>query len=392
MARLKKVLCTEKGKMMMKFDTPSYLTKACEIFVQELSFRAWICANSHHRKIILDSDIAEAIASIESYDFLNDVIRTHQGEHNSFHMRYAKKHCPRSTNQPSTSSQPHFNKYKTPFNPRSTIHSPIPPLSPTNIYRVPLSLPFLPQQAYPLIQTTTTVSGSMENMTCVPDGLGFFSTNIDNNVSTSGVKIPPQIPSTSWPNITNKCYMSTPDFIITNNIGAQDGGIAFLCPYIPSTSLHLSAPSVVSNNSGHIVTGVAEQNHTELEVALVENHIDAHGIANTNDGIALEAAIVVDDDPQQQGEQNTIGHHLNVVDRDNDNINWDTIDMANDSLLVEFWEQVMMSENSTHLPISSSTHDLAPIDNDIPELEGLDGCKPYLLDDIVSSASTKRKG
>ena len=73
MAWLKKVICAEKGKMMMMLDTPTFMTKACEISVQELSVRAWMCACSHNRSIILDSDIAEAIASIESYDFLNGV-------------------------------------------------------------------------------------------------------------------------------------------------------------------------------------------------------------------------------------------------------------------------------------------------------------------------------
>jgi nuclear transcription factor Y gamma len=104
MTCLKKVLCAEKGKMMMTFDTPSFVTKACEIFVQELSLRSWMCANSHHRDIILDSDIAEAIASMESYDFLNDVLCKYQGEHNSAHhpKSIKKRSHNRLTDQPQT--------------------------------------------------------------------------------------------------------------------------------------------------------------------------------------------------------------------------------------------------------------------------------------------------
>ena len=30
---LKKVICAKKGKMMMTSDTPTFLTKACEVFV-----------------------------------------------------------------------------------------------------------------------------------------------------------------------------------------------------------------------------------------------------------------------------------------------------------------------------------------------------------------------
>ncbi|CAN6335792.1 unnamed protein product [Urochloa humidicola] len=76
MRRLKKVVNAKKGKIMMRTDSPSFLTKACELFVQELSFRAWMCATSHGRRIILDSDIAEAIASSKSYGFLNNVLHS----------------------------------------------------------------------------------------------------------------------------------------------------------------------------------------------------------------------------------------------------------------------------------------------------------------------------
>ena len=93
MTCLKKVLCAEKGKMMMTSDTPTFMTKACEISVQELSVRAWMCACSHNRSIILDSDIAEAIASIESYDFLNGVLCTHL-------EKYKSDPCLQSTNNP----------------------------------------------------------------------------------------------------------------------------------------------------------------------------------------------------------------------------------------------------------------------------------------------------
>ena len=41
---LKEVICAEKGKMMMTSDTPTFMTKACEISVQELSVHAWMCA------------------------------------------------------------------------------------------------------------------------------------------------------------------------------------------------------------------------------------------------------------------------------------------------------------------------------------------------------------
>jgi nuclear transcription factor Y gamma len=185
MTCLKKVLCAEKGKMMMTFDTPSFVTKACEIFVQELSLRSWMCANSHHRDIILDSDIAEAIASMESYDFLNDVLCKYQGEHNSaHHPKSIKKHSHnRLTDQPQTSSHPRSNKYPIPqFISQSARYPPFalpPPLPATNDYHVPLPLRFLPQEACPLMATTITqtpvLGGTIHHLPNIPNE-GYMST------------------------------------------------------------------------------------------------------------------------------------------------------------------------------------------------------------------------
>ncbi|XP_044958192.1 uncharacterized protein LOC123409321 [Hordeum vulgare subsp. vulgare] len=80
MARLKRVIRAEEDGMMIAADTPAYLAKLCELFVQELALRAWACAQSHHRRIILDSDIAEAVAYTESYDFLTTLLLEHQRE------------------------------------------------------------------------------------------------------------------------------------------------------------------------------------------------------------------------------------------------------------------------------------------------------------------------
>ncbi|KAM0886270.1 hypothetical protein ACQ4PT_029809 [Festuca glaucescens] len=84
MARLKKVIirATEEDEdgMMISADTPAFLSKLCELFVQELAVRAWACARSHNRRIILGADIAEAVASTESYDFLLPVLLDHLNE------------------------------------------------------------------------------------------------------------------------------------------------------------------------------------------------------------------------------------------------------------------------------------------------------------------------
>jgi nuclear transcription factor Y, gamma len=157
MTRLRKIMGAEKGNMLMTFDTPSFLTKACEIFVQELAFRAWMRASSHQSSVILDTDIAEAIATTESYDFLKGILHTFQEEHNSISCSKAISKKPHiSTNQPSTSHHsplnqvPQFAQYP-PF-----VRTPH-PLLPTDAH--PMSMPFsfpLPQVAPPLMSTIVT--------------------------------------------------------------------------------------------------------------------------------------------------------------------------------------------------------------------------------------------
>ncbi|OEL25184.1 hypothetical protein BAE44_0013795 [Dichanthelium oligosanthes] len=62
---------------IMSYDTPPFVTKLCELFIQELTICAWMCASSHGRRfIILESDIIEAINS-KPCVFLNDVLQRH---------------------------------------------------------------------------------------------------------------------------------------------------------------------------------------------------------------------------------------------------------------------------------------------------------------------------
>ncbi|BAF17058.1 uncharacterized protein [Oryza sativa Japonica Group] len=75
---VKNVIRPKNDAMMLSADTPTFVTKLCELFVQELTLRAWVCANSHNRDIILGTDIAEAITTTESYHFLGNVLRSHK--------------------------------------------------------------------------------------------------------------------------------------------------------------------------------------------------------------------------------------------------------------------------------------------------------------------------
>ncbi|RLN30337.1 hypothetical protein C2845_PM05G07580 [Panicum miliaceum] len=422
MTRLRKVICAEKGKMMMTFDTPSFLTKACEIFVQELSFHAWMRAKFHHRSIILDSDIAEAIGSTNSYDFLNDVLHAHHEEHYSAsHAKSTKKsfHI-KFTNQPSTSSQPHFDQYPTKqFIPQLADHSPavhIPPhLAATNIYQMPIPVP-LPPQGHLLMATTTVtptsiMSETIPPMTCTTRGLEFFG---NNTVATFGAMTSLRVPPEALPNIQNNNNMSTVAYTDTcfvsnsntSNVNAQDGSVTLHYPCAHQISFQLSSPSPLTNSDAHISTDIVELKHRRQDFAHIRNTSHVSGVNGATNIIDKKSNIGVDDAQQQdQGEESDVGNHQNVMHGtldaeviattnmskgDNNNINWDEIDMADDSLLARFWEDVMMDEDLAYVPAATSNNDVVPLPFDIPQHDGF-GHEPYILDDIVSVASTGGK-
>jgi nuclear transcription factor Y gamma len=106
------------------------------------------------------------------------------------------------------------------------------------------------------------------------------------------------------------------------------------------------------DNSGcSIYTDIAELNHTKLEIT---------HIANSTYGINLEATFNVDDGQQQHmGDEPSATNHMHVVHGELDaevvtttnvsagdnNINWDEIDMASDSMLIEFWKDAMVTQH-----------------------------------------------
>ncbi|EES15819.1 uncharacterized protein LOC8082814 [Sorghum bicolor] len=358
MTCLKKIICAEKGKMMMTFDTPSFVTKACEIFVQELSLRSWICANSHHRDIILDSDIAEAIASMESYVFLNDVLCKHQAEHNSAHhpKSIKKSSHNRLTDQPQTSGHPRYNKYPMPQFISQSARYPLfalpPPLPPTNDYHVPLPLRFLPRGACPLMATTITqtpvLGGTIHHL----------------------------------PNIPNEGYMSRTPSMDTyyvesaskNNVVSQDGDVTFHYPFVPPVAWKSLSIPPVANSNGPISTGIIELHHTKQLVAHMGNTTHASHLNVTHGRLDTEVISTT-----------------NLNGKNNEHINWDETDMADDSLLMEFWEDVMMEEDRSTLPdTTSSTVGIVPVPCDKPDPEGFDP-ESFLVDDIIFDESTNKE-
>ncbi|KAF9919427.1 hypothetical protein FBU30_011030 [Linnemannia zychae] len=76
LARIKKVMKTDddvKAKMISA-DAPMIFDKGCDIFITELTLRAWIHAEENKRRTLQRSDIAAAIAKTDMFDFLIDIV------------------------------------------------------------------------------------------------------------------------------------------------------------------------------------------------------------------------------------------------------------------------------------------------------------------------------
>uniref|UniRef100_A0A5S6QK97 Nuclear transcription factor Y subunit gamma n=1 Tax=Trichuris muris TaxID=70415 RepID=A0A5S6QK97_TRIMR len=76
LARIKKIMKLDDDvkTQMISAEVPVMLAKACELFIEELTLRAWIHTEENKRKTLQKNDIAMAVSSDEQYDFLIDIV------------------------------------------------------------------------------------------------------------------------------------------------------------------------------------------------------------------------------------------------------------------------------------------------------------------------------
>ncbi|XVF20712.1 hypothetical protein REPUB_Repub12eG0026700 [Reevesia pubescens] len=74
LARIKRIMKSDKDVKMISADTPVLFSKACELFILELTLRAWLQTEEGKRRTLQRCDIARAIRQEEALDFLVDVV------------------------------------------------------------------------------------------------------------------------------------------------------------------------------------------------------------------------------------------------------------------------------------------------------------------------------
>ncbi|CAG8545282.1 12614_t:CDS:2 [Ambispora leptoticha] len=74
LARIKKVMKSDQDVKMISAEAPILFSKACEIFISEITMRAWIHAEENKRRTLQRSDVASAVGRSDQFDFLIDIV------------------------------------------------------------------------------------------------------------------------------------------------------------------------------------------------------------------------------------------------------------------------------------------------------------------------------
>jgi nuclear transcription factor Y, gamma len=74
LARIKKIMKADEDVRMIAAEAPVVFSRACEMFILELTHRGWAHAEENKRRTLQKSDIAAAVARTEVFDFLVDIV------------------------------------------------------------------------------------------------------------------------------------------------------------------------------------------------------------------------------------------------------------------------------------------------------------------------------
>ncbi|KAF5282523.1 hypothetical protein FQA39_LY04930 [Lamprigera yunnana] len=74
LARIKKIMKLDEEVKMISAEAPLLFAKAAEIFIHELTLRAWVHTEDNKRRTLQRNDIAMAITKFDQFDFLIDIV------------------------------------------------------------------------------------------------------------------------------------------------------------------------------------------------------------------------------------------------------------------------------------------------------------------------------
>lgn len=74
LARIKKIMKLDEDVKMISAEAPLLFAKAAEVFIHELTLRAWVHTENNKRRTLQRNDIAMAITKFDQFDFLIDIV------------------------------------------------------------------------------------------------------------------------------------------------------------------------------------------------------------------------------------------------------------------------------------------------------------------------------
>lgn len=107
LARIKKVMKTDEQVKMISAEAPILFAKGCDVFITELTMRAWIHAEENKRRTLQKSDIAAALTKSDMFDFLIDVVPRE--------LEKPKKSFPLTRNTSNAFGPSHYNDQQQPL-------------------------------------------------------------------------------------------------------------------------------------------------------------------------------------------------------------------------------------------------------------------------------------
>ncbi|KAF1985923.1 histone-fold-containing protein [Aulographum hederae CBS 113979] len=106
LARIKKVMKADPEVKMISAEAPILFAKGCDIFITELTMRAWIHAEENKRRTLQRSDIASALMKSDMFDFLIDIVpREEAAAHKRSGGQTTAAHAAAATGVPGSAQQ-----------------------------------------------------------------------------------------------------------------------------------------------------------------------------------------------------------------------------------------------------------------------------------------------
>ncbi|XP_047341134.1 nuclear transcription factor Y subunit C-1-like [Impatiens glandulifera] len=85
LARIKKIMKADEDVRMISADAPILFSKACEMFILELTYRSWLHAEENKRRTLQKNDISAAISRSDIFDFLVDIVPREENRDDGTH-------------------------------------------------------------------------------------------------------------------------------------------------------------------------------------------------------------------------------------------------------------------------------------------------------------------